>query len=207
MMLDLKCFDAILFDIGNVLIDIDYNRAIVRFQEMAKIDFRSIVSYHTQISLFNDFEKGKISSNDFVAELKKFLHDDVSDQQIIDAWNLILLRYPKEKIELLQRLKNDFRIYALSNINELHITEIDKNVQQLYGINAFRDLFHHAFYSNEVGFRKPEEELYAIVLEQLKIAPKNILFIDDKEENLVPAKVLGIATVHLKQPEDLYSIF
>jgi putative hydrolase of the HAD superfamily len=204
---NLENIKAIIFDIGNVLIDIDYPKTISNFQKLATIDFQSIVSYQQQIAIFNQFEKGQVSVEEFVTALKQYLRDDVTDQQIIDAWNTMLVYYPEQKIKLLHALKNKgFQLYALSNINELHVAEINSNVQRLFGITEFSELFEKAYYSNKVGWRKPEAELYNIVLTEIHLAPEHILFIDDKLENLEPAQLLGIQTYHLQDPNDLYHL-
>ncbi|MBL7799946.1 MAG: HAD family phosphatase [Chitinophagales bacterium] len=198
---------AIVFDIGNVLIDIDYPKTISHFQALATIDFKSIVSYHQQIDIFNQFEKGEVTIDEFVTTLKQYLRDDVTREQIIAAWNTMLVSYPERKIKLLHTLKEKgFQRYALSNINELHIAEMNSNVNALFGISAFSTLFDKAYYSNEIGFRKPEKELYEIVLNEIDLHPNEILFIDDKPENLAPAAALGINTFHLLQPNDLYEL-
>lgn len=204
---NLSNIQALVFDIGNVLIDIDYPKTISNFQALATIDFNTIVSYHKQIDIFNQFEKGKVTSNEFVSTLKQYLRNDVTNEQIVAAWNTMLVYYPERKIKLLKTLKEKgFRLYALSNINELHIEEMNSKVHALFGINEFKTLFDKAYYSNEVGFRKPEKELYEIVLNEIALPPQEILFIDDKLENLMPAEALGIQTLHLLQPNDLYEV-
>jgi|JI10StandDraft_1071094.scaffolds.fasta_scaffold85316_2 putative hydrolase of the HAD superfamily len=204
---NLSNIKAIVFDIGNVLIDIDYPKTISNFQALATIDFNTIVSYHKQIDIFNQFEKGKVTVDEFVSTLKQYLRNDVTNEQIIAAWNTMLVYYPEQKINLLRSLKaKGFQLYALSNINELHIAEMNSKVHAHFGIDAFSSLFDKAYYSNEVGFRKPEKELYEILLQETAIRPQEMLFIDDKLENLVPAEKLGIQTFHLLQPNDLYEL-
>ena len=203
---NLSNIKAIVFDIGNVLIDIDYEKTIRSFQTLATINFHSIVSYHKQIDIFNQFEKGKVSTAQFVSTLRQYLRPDVTDSQIITAWNTMLVHYPEQKIRILQSLSEKFQLYALSNINELHIAEMNANVNRLFGLQAFSDLFNKAYYSNEVGWRKPEPELYQLVLNEINVLPEQILFIDDKLENLIPTQQLGIQTHHLKHPNDLYSL-
>jgi putative hydrolase of the HAD superfamily len=83
---------------------------------------------------------------------------------------------------------------------------MNSKVHAHFGIDAFSSLFDKAYYSNEVGFRKPEKELYEILLQETAIRPQEMLFIDDKLENLVPAEKLGIQTFHLLQPNDLYEL-
>jgi putative hydrolase of the HAD superfamily len=197
----------IIFDIGNVLVDIDYNVTIAEFQKLAKVDFAEIVSYSKQERIFDRFEKGEISVNEFFAGLRKYLKDDVSDAQITDAWNSILIHYPKAKFDLLEKLKAHYNVFALSNINQIHADSLDVVAQNQLGKNSFRDFFHHAYYSHEMGFRKPETEIYQLVLNEQKLIPAETLFIDDKAENTDAAASLGIQTHHLTSPDKLFELF
>jgi len=197
----------IIFDIGNVLVDIDYNVTIAEFQKLAKVDFAEIVSYSKQERIFDRFEKGEISVSEFFAGLRKYLKDDVTDTQITDAWNSILINYPKAKFELLERLKGQYNVFALSNINQIHADSLDVVAQKQLSKNSFRDFFHHAYYSHEMGYRKPETEIYEMVLNEQKLIPAETLFIDDKAENTEAATSLGIQTHHLTSPEKLFELF
>jgi putative hydrolase of the HAD superfamily len=190
-----------------VIIDIDYDTMIASFQKIAHTDIHSLISYHQQNHFFDLFETGKITIPEFRAGLKKFLKDDVTDRQIDEAWNSILINYPSEKFELLKKLRSGYRVLALSNINELHIAAINSAVQKLFGAPAVADYFHHAYYSNEVGHRKPERKIYELVLESEKIDPTRTLFIDDKAENTKAAAALGIQTYHLTDRDSLVGLF
>jgi len=197
----------IIFDIGNVLVDIDYNVTIAEFQKLAKVDFAEIVSYSKQERIFDRFEKGEISVSEFFMGLRKYLKDDVSDAQITGAWNSILIHYPQAKFDLLEKLKVQYNVFALSNINQIHADSLDVVAQKQLGQNSFRDFFHHAYYSHEMGCRKPETEIYEIVLNEQKLIPAETLFIDDKAENTEAAASLGIQTHHLTSPEKLFELF
>lgn len=205
--LELSKIKAIVFDIGNVLIDISYDTTVQRFQELSDLDFKKILGYHQQSDFFNQYERGEISTTDFLNLLKKYLRQDVSEVQIKEAWNSMLVAYPAEKIELLKRLKKQFKLYALSNINELHVAEMNDKVNQLFGISAFSQLFDKAIYSNEVGMRKPEPRIYTYLIKETGLNPNEILFIDDKLENIECAKLQGIQVVHLTEREMLCPLF
>jgi FMN phosphatase YigB (HAD superfamily) len=197
----------IIFDIGNVLVDIDYQVTVGEFQKLAKVDFAEIVSYSKQEKIFDRFERGEISVEEFFLELRKYLRDDVSDAQITDAWNSILISYPKSKFDLLDKLRTQYKVFALSNINQIHADTLDIVAKKQLGKNSFRDFFHHAYYSHEMGSRKPEMQIYNQVLNEQKLVPAETLFIDDKAENLTPAQMLGIQTHHLTTPEKLFELF
>lgn len=199
-------FKNLIFDIGNVIVDIDYAVPVREFQKIAITDFSTIVSYSKQHHIFDLFEKGQISVSDFHNELRRFLRPEVTDEQILAAWNSILLDYPAYKFDLLQKLKNNFRVFALSNINETHVKAIDKAVKERFGAKAFSDYFHNAYYSNEVGWRKPEKEIYELVITKENLIPAETFFVDDKPENVAAAKEMGLQAYELKHPSELENL-
>jgi putative hydrolase of the HAD superfamily len=203
----LKNISSIIFDIGNVIIDIEYKNTIAEFQKLSDIDFNSIVSYHAQIKLFDLFETGKVTAQQFRDELKKYLKAGTTDAQIDFAWNAIFTGYPLYKFELLLRLKTQYKTFALSNINEIHVNTIDKYVINHFGARDMNSYFHKAYYSNEVGFRKPDPKIYEYILNQEKLIPSETFFIDDKLENIEAAKAMGIVTYHLTDRDKLMDIF
>ncbi|MBL0310945.1 MAG: HAD family phosphatase [Bacteroidetes bacterium] len=202
----MKPFKNLIFDIGNVLVDIDYEVTVREFQKLATMDFGSIVSYSKQHHLFDWFETGKISADDFRRELRQFLRPEVSDDEINQAWNSILLNYPSDKFDLLKTLKLGYRTYALSNINEIHVAEINAAARKKFQQPDFASFFHRAYYSNEVGFRKPEMEIYEAILSREKLNPNETFFVDDKEENVVAAKNLGIQAYLLSDRNQLFEL-
>jgi putative hydrolase of the HAD superfamily len=193
----MKAYKNLIFDIGDVIIDIDYKATVAEFQKLAVVDFSTIVSYSKQNPIFDLFETGKISTQEFSGELKQFLRPGTTDEHILAAWNAILIDYPAYKIELLKELKNQYRTFALSNINEIHVNTINQEVKHRFGIDSFSTLFHYACYSNEVGYRKPDKEIYKLVLDRENLMPGETFFVDDKAENVEAAKELGIQAVQL----------
>lgn len=204
--LDPSGVQAIIFDIGNVLIDIDYDIMVSEFRKIAKYDFREIINYTHQESFFDLFEKGKISVADFRKTLKLYLNEGVTDDQIDRAWNSILIHYPTQKFDRLRQLKEKFNVYALSNINQIHADEIDRYMKETFGVPDMRHYFDQAYYSHEMGFRKPEKEIYQAVLDQAHLDPAQTLFIDDKAENTEMAASLGIQVFHLTDRDSLLDV-
>jgi epoxide hydrolase-like predicted phosphatase len=199
-------FKNLIFDIGDVIVDIDYLVTIAEFQKLALIDFSEIVSYSRQHHIFDAFEKGQITAQEFRDQLRPFLKSDVKDEEINNAWNAILIHYPPAKIELLKSLKTRYRTFALSNINEIHIRSLNKAAGQLFGVNAFADFFHRAYYSSEMGCRKPEAKIYEMVLKDEQLNPAETFFVDDKEENIQAANALGIRAFQLKDRDKLHDL-
>lgn len=142
------------------------------------------------------YETGKITTETFIWNIQHYTKTRIAPNRIIEQWNSLLVDLPFSRLEMLNRLARHFNISLLSNINELHIEVARKYVWENYGIQHFEQrFFHHHFYSNEIGFRKPQEEAYMFVKEVLDISPENILFIDDLQENIAAAKMLGWNTV------------
>jgi putative hydrolase of the HAD superfamily len=207
MALALKNIDAIIFDIGNVLVDIDYEFMISQFGKIANMDFHQIVTYSHQDKLFDQYEKGQISSASFRDALRKYIKPGVTDEEIDAAWNSILILYPPAKFDLLGRLREKYKIFALSNINDLHAAAIDLQVQNLFRAKDMRSYFDYAYYSYEMGQRKPEKEIYQRVLDEQSLNPSRTLFIDDKLENTNAAAALGIQVHHLTDRDALLDLF
>lgn len=203
----MKNFQNLVFDLGNVIIDIDYQLPIAEFQKLvpvgSELNFGSIVSYSSQHKIFDLFEKGQISVPQFRTELRQFLKQDVLDSDIDFAWNSILLTYPQEKIDLLLDLKQRYRTFALSNINEIHVDAIDVAAREKFGVGKFADFFNAAYYSNEMGCRKPEPEIYELLLSKENLNPAETFFVDDKLENIEAARALGIQAYHLPERDKL----
>lgn len=199
----MKPFKNLIFDIGNVLVDIDYEVTVAEFQKLATVDFSSIVSYSKQHHVFDWFETGKISPEEFRKELRRFLRTEVTDAEIDRAWNAIFLAYPKRKFDLLQQLKDRFNTFALSNINQLHVDFLDEIARSSFQVSSFASFFHRAYYSHEIGFRKPESGIYEAILSREKLNPEETFFVDDKEENIVAATSLGIHAFLLSDRDKL----
>ncbi|MFN8286828.1 MAG: HAD family phosphatase [Chitinophagales bacterium] len=196
-------YKALIFDIGNVILEIDYTIPLQEFQKLAKVDYTEIMAYNRQHRIFDLFETGKISEAEFHEHLKGLLKPGVTDQEIIRAWNSILVAFPPEKFELLTRLKQDNRVLALSNINITHVNEMNRVSRESLGSKEFADFFHKAYYSHEVGYRKPDTAFYKHVLELENLKPEEAFFVDDLPENVEAAKSIGMQAHRLDDPKKL----
>ena len=200
----LKGIKNIIFDLGGVVINLDYNITIAEFKKLGIVDFEVFFTKHSQ---FDKLERGRISGKQFVAELKKYLPDSVSDQQVIGAWNAMLLDFPLERAELLAKLKTQYRTFLLSNTNELHLDCHSKLLQKEHGINDLSSFFEKQYFSHIVGMRKPDAEIYEFVLNENGLKPEETLFIDDNIKNIEGAVRCGIRSLHLKKPLTLLDVF
>jgi HAD superfamily hydrolase (TIGR01509 family) len=201
-----KNYQAIIFDLGKVLINLDYSRTIKSFHKMGFEGFNFDPLPQELRSFFDLFEKGKVSSQEFRAYLKRYFKKEMTDGEIDTAWNAMLLDVPPERINLLKKLKNKSRIFLLSNTNEIHIDFFSNYINKEYGQNTFSGLFEKEYYSYKMGMRKPDIEIFDHVLKENQLDPGKTLFIDDSPENISGAKKAGIITYHLSPDEDISTI-
>ncbi|MEA3317089.1 MAG: HAD family phosphatase [Bacteroidota bacterium] len=186
----------IIFDLGGVILNIDPQKSIEAMKKLGFIKFEESYTLAKQNDLFDNLEKGFITDADFRLKIKENLPKEVSDKQINEAWGMMLLNFPQERIELLKKLKAKYRIFLLSNTNLIHYKIYDKEIYRNYSIHL-SDLFEKAYYSHEIGMRKPDTNFFNHVLSKSKLQAKETLFIDDSLLNIESANSLGINTIHL----------
>lgn len=183
----------IIFDLGGVILDIDYQKTIDEFGKLGVIDFQTIFSQSNQNEISDKFEKGEITENEFYESIKEIAGVDFSFSQYQFAWNALLLELPLERIELLKKLKNKYRLFLFSNTNETHYKSFRTKVE-----SDFDDIFEKKYYSHEFGRRKPDESSFEEIMNENKLNPKETLFIDDSSQHIEGAKNLGIHTFFYK---------
>ncbi len=194
--------NTIIFDFGNVFINLDIPAAIEKTLEKLNVD-----SIPEEITAFNGlYEQGLITTNEFIDfYLENF--PNLSKTDVINTWNYMLKDFPEHRLEFLKNLKdkNQYKLILLSNTNELHIDYIKENVP-FY--NTFKDCFNAFYLSHEIQLSKPNKDIYNFVLTENKLKAENCLFIDDNEDNITSAKTLGIKTWHITPyQEDVSTLF
>jgi glucose-1-phosphatase len=196
----------IIFDFGGVLINLDYQRTYNAFKELGIADIKTAFSPASQQELFDKLEKGLIEPGVFYEELRKISSVEMEDSQIVKAWNAMLLDFPIERIQMLRELKKKYRLFLLSNTNIIHYDEYFNNLFKEHQLNIFEDLFEKTYFSHQLGLRKPESEIFKLVLNENKLEAAETLFIDDVLSNIEPAANLGINTLHLTGDKNLLEI-
>ena len=207
MSINTNNYKNIIFDLGGVIINIDYTLLVKAFKKLGVENFDELYSQAHQNKLFDLFEKGKISAADFRNEIRKYCNKNLSDVQIDSAWNAMLLDLPEERLKLLQALKKTHRTFLLSNTNEIHMLAINKYLQKMYGISDLSGYFEKMYLSFEVGMRKPDEEIFEFVLSENKLDPAETLFIEDSIQHIEAAKKLGIQIYWLQKNEAVTDLF
>jgi putative hydrolase of the HAD superfamily len=201
----MKNIDNIIFDLGNVILNIDYQNTIDAFEKIGVINASSFYSKSSQLNIFSQLETGRISKHDFVLEIQKFA-PKASATQIINAWNAILQDLPDERLEVLKKIKDKFSIFLLSNTNSIHVEKIIDNLG-VKKYEEFYNLFDKVYYSHEIKLRKPNADIFRLVIKENNLSIKKTLFIDDSIQHIESAKRIGLKTYHLDGKETMESIF
>jgi glucose-1-phosphatase len=205
-MILLKNTDAIIFDFGGVLINIDYQATIDAFKNLGIGDFDQLYSQASQSDLFDAIETGKISAQRFINGLLDFLPKGTTPNQVIQAWNAMILDVPSSTVELLESLQGKYRLFMLSNTNSIHLDyallQWKKTSSKLPA-----DLFEKVYLSYEMGMRKPNPEIFEFVCTEQKLDFERTLFIDDSIQHIEGAASIGLKTTLIAPDYSLGSIF
>ncbi|MEL7122649.1 MAG: HAD family phosphatase [Bacteroidota bacterium] len=195
----------IIFDLGNVLLDINVQNAHDNFKALLGDEYESAYLKLWEGGHFTEFEVGKFNEAVFIDVIQKATSKTIKYQDIIDAWNGVLLEIKPARIEMLKRLGQTHDIYLLSNTNATHIEWVNQYLQRnfQFDIKAFNQLFKYPFYSHLVHMRKPDAEIYEYVLSYASLKAEETLFIDDHEPNIIGARKLGIVGYHHTVGEEI----
>ena len=183
--------DTIIFDFGDIFINLDKQATIDGLERLG------LSSWNEDLEQLNiSFEKGQISRDAFLLGIQKQIPNATIDE-ILTAWNAVLLDFPLYRLEFLQLLSKKFRLFLLSNTDAIHIDHFE----QREGASFFGDFyqcFEKVYFSYEMGMRKPDAEIYTTLINRHELAPKRTLFVDDKKDNTDAAKALGLHVWNLQ---------
>ncbi|MBL0134962.1 MAG: HAD family phosphatase [Chitinophagaceae bacterium] len=192
----------IIFDLGGVLLNLDLAKTRQEFFDLGLTQIDELFRIGHAASFFKQYEIGAISDQEFVDEIKKELKVSVPDQQIVHAWNAMLLDFPSKRVEWLKKQRQQFRIFLFSNTNALHLIEFRKSFREAHGFEI-DELFEKAYYSHEAQIRKPDAGAYQLVIDENGLEAAHTLFIDDALINVEAALSVGLQAFHLKPGEEL----
>lgn len=193
--------DTIIFDFGDVFINLDKEATPNALKKLG------LKKWSSQIDSLNiNFEKGIISKIDFLQGLNKLV-PNATQEEVIDAWNGVLLDFPMYRLEFLEKLSKKYQLFLLSNTDSIHINHFkERNGDVFY--NRFFNCFKKVYFSFDLGMRKPDEEIYNFVIKENNLNSKTTIFVDDNLDNIEGAKKTGLKVWHLqKGKEDVIELF
>lgn len=190
----------IIFDLGGVFLNIDYGATRQAFIDLGVEDFDALFTQSHANHLFEDLETGKVSPGEFYQRFREQTGLVVSDDQIRDAWNAMLLDFPPERLEWLDKVKDRYRIYLFSNTNQIHHEAFSADYSARNNGRNFDDYFIRAYYSHTLGLRKPYPASFLELCSREALDPASTLFIDDTSKNIQGAAEAGLQTVYLQHP-------
>ena len=203
----MRPFKNIIFDFGGVILTIDYLKTIESFKKLGIPDFDEQYSKMKQSNLFDEFETGAITSAEFRNRIRSISSLPLSDSQIDYAWNTILVDFPKENLEILEQLKSDYRIFLLSNTNEIHEHAFTAMIQKKFGRNILYETFEHVYLSHNLHLRKPDPAIFNYVLKESNLVAEETLFVDDSIQHIEGARKAGLQTFYFEKGKQLSDIF
>ena len=184
----------IIFDLGGVLLNIDYQKTKLSFEELGFNEFDKMYSQYSADMLFSELETGKVSNENFLDYLVKAGDGKITSQQITRAWNAMLLDFRLASLDFLEGLSRKYKLYLLSNTNAIHLQAFNEIFKKETGKPSLDAYFTKAYYSNDIGYRKPNEDIFEFVLKDAGIIAGETLFIDDSYNNIETAKKMGFET-------------
>jgi putative hydrolase of the HAD superfamily len=195
----------IIFDLGNVILDIDTDLSKEAFKKHKLTDFDKMYTLAAQSEIFDKLEVGEINSAEFYDEFRLLTSSDLNNDIIKECWNALILDYSKDRIDLLKGLKNKYRTFILSNTNIIHYQFYTQLIIDKHNINGLESLVEKAYFSHDVKLKKPDNKIYEFVLNDSNLKAEETLFIDDNRYNIEAAKALGFETILLENTklEDL----
>ena len=191
----------IIFDLGGVLINLNYHLTRKAFEDLGVQDFDAFYTQHKANPLFENLEVGAIEPEAFYEALRATTGLKLTNTQLEFAWNAMLLDFPVERLAWLDQIKSKYNIYLFSNTNAIHykaFTSIYAQTAPMIDFNPdFNHFFKTAYYSHTLGQRKPAVAAFEAVLAKSGLDPAQTLFIDDTISNIEGAQKAGLQTLFL----------
>lgn len=188
---------ALLFDLGGVLIEIDFERALRHWAPMSQLPLAELRTLFRFDAAYEQHERGEIEAGDYFAHLRRTLKLEATDAQIVEGWNAIFIREIPQTVAMVTHARRHLPCYCFSNTNRTH---------QEFWMTRFGQAssgFDRVFVSWELGWRKPEAEAFARVCREIGAEAGEVLFFDDTQENVEGARAAGLQAALVRSPQDV----
>lgn len=196
----------IIFDLGGVIFDLDYQRMSQAFNDLGALEFDKVFTLSKQDHILDRYDTGKISSAEFRSALMQKLNITLSDLEFDHAWNAMLVGIPQTRLEFLKNLKEKYKLILFSNTNAIHLKEVLNICKSQNGFNSFGNYFHREYYSHLLGRRKPDPEAFKTILLENNLKANETLFVDDLLQNVLSAREVGLYALYFTPDKTLFDI-
>ncbi len=198
----MKGVEAIIFDLGRVVIHLDESRTIQEFLAIGNISTEELRIAYSKYEFFHHFERGEIGEEEFHAHMRSLLRNDtLGSEEINKAWNAMLGAIDKSLINQIKEIKSDLPVFVLSNTNVIHERGFNLILNKSTGHATLYEIFDQVYLSQDIGMRKPEPRSWEHILKEQNISsPKSVLFLDDREDNIEAAKAIGLQAIQIDSP-------
>ena len=191
-----------IFDLGNVIVDIDFNRVLGAWSDFSRVPLATLKQNFTMGDAFHQHERGEISDEAFAEAMCHEMDLPLSYEQFAHGWQAVFVGLRPEVIDTMNKLREQgHRVVVLSNTNRLHTTFWPDEYPQ---IDAAADKI---YLSQEMGMRKPEARIYQAVLQAEGFSAADTVFFDDNADNIEGANQLGITSVLVTGKETIPNYF
>jgi glucose-1-phosphatase len=191
------CADVLLFDIGRVVLDIDFNKVMTKWAGHAGCTPPELASRFVVDDSFKHHEVGRIDDAAFFHNLRASLGINITDEQFLEGWNAIFAGEMPGIAPLLANAAKRMPLYAFSNTNPAHVAHFSTAYADVLG--HFREIF----LSSTIGLRKPDAAAYDHVVKAIGVPASRILFFDDVAANIEGARARGLTAVHVTSPDEV----
>lgn len=197
----------IIFDFGGVLYNIRYQNIPEAFARCGLPNFELIYSKQHQNDVMDQYEEGQISTEEFRSYIRSLSGGKLTDQQIDDCWNSIMINFPDSHESMLRCVSQHYNLYLFSNTNQLNYEQFRAEMREQFRFDIFDRYFKKCYFSQLMHIRKPKEEGFRQIIMENNLNPEETLFIDDSPQHLVGARACGLQTLHLKDGMDVTELF
>lgn len=196
-MTDSSPIQALLFDLGGVLIEIDFERVFTHWAQYSRLGQDEIRARFSVDTAYQRHERGEMDGVAYFAHLRRRLLLDASDAEIAAGWNAVFVGRIHQTLDLIGQLHGSLPCFCFTNTNRTHQAAWSRDYPEL------DLLFEQVFVSSELGMRKPERQAFEAVAQRIGVAPSGILFFDDLAQNVEGARAVGMQAVRVTGPADI----
>lgn len=192
----------IVFDLGGVIIDLDRDQAVKRFKAIGVEDADQIIDTYEQKGIFREVEEGKITAEQFCQKLRDHSGKELSFDDVTNAWLGFVVGVAQYKLDFIDQLRKDYKLYMLSNTNPFIQCEWALTDRFTEAGRPVNDYFDKLYFSYEVGITKPDRGIFDFMIADSGMLPAETLFVDDGKSNIVIGEELGFITYMPANKED-----